>query len=213
MNAIFLSASVPVPGRGDYAKTANPTLIQFAVSALVRVVLGRRLLVWGGHPAITPMVRAAAEDLNVTLGHWVRLYQSRFFDGLYPDDNAAFPDVVPVEAVPDDRDASLEVLRRRMIGDHAFSAAVVIGGMDGAEREAGLFAAMHPTALLLPVASTGGAALKLHQRLTPDDAETAFSVSYIELFANRLGIDPAGPRAPKDSSPAPSRPPSPFALG
>ncbi|MFH7375956.1 hypothetical protein RA263_28030, partial [Pseudomonas syringae pv. tagetis] len=64
--AIFLSASVP-DGRGEnrYAQTADTVAIATAVGALVHVVLGRRRLVWGGHPAITPMVYAVAEGLGV----------------------------------------------------------------------------------------------------------------------------------------------------
>ncbi len=64
MGAIFLSASVPVPGRGTYYQSADPFLIQFAVRELITAALGRRLIVWGGHPAITPMVWAACEDLG-----------------------------------------------------------------------------------------------------------------------------------------------------
>ena len=65
MSAIFLSASVPILGRGIYHETANPFLIQSAVREFVTVALGRRLIVWGGHPAITPMVWAVCEDLGV----------------------------------------------------------------------------------------------------------------------------------------------------
>ena len=56
-DAIFLSAGVPDPKRGpEYAATADTVAICAAVSALVHVALGRRLLVWGGQPAITPMI-------------------------------------------------------------------------------------------------------------------------------------------------------------
>ena len=61
-DAIFLSAGVPDPRRGpEYAKTADTVAIAAAVSALVHVTLGRRLLVWGGQPAITPMIWFVAE--------------------------------------------------------------------------------------------------------------------------------------------------------
>jgi hypothetical protein len=65
MKAVFLSASVPVIGRANYYKTADPFLIQRAVREFVNVALGRRLIVWGGHPAITPMVWAVCEDLGI----------------------------------------------------------------------------------------------------------------------------------------------------
>lgn len=63
MDAIFLSAGVPDPRRGpEYAATADTVAITAAVSALVYVTLGRRPLIWGGHPAITPMIWVIAED-------------------------------------------------------------------------------------------------------------------------------------------------------
>jgi hypothetical protein len=68
MTAVFLSASVPVMGRGNFYETADPFLIQSAVREFVTAVLGRRLIVWGGHPAITPMVWAVCEDLGVSFG-------------------------------------------------------------------------------------------------------------------------------------------------
>ena len=39
MSAIFLSASVPVVGRGNYYETADPFLIQFAVRQLVTATI------------------------------------------------------------------------------------------------------------------------------------------------------------------------------
>jgi hypothetical protein len=39
MSAIFLSASVPLVGRGSYHETANPFLIQCAVRELVITVI------------------------------------------------------------------------------------------------------------------------------------------------------------------------------
>src|SRR4051812_24128787 len=46
-DTVFLSASVPDPKRGpEYAATADTVAITAAVSALVHVSLGRRLIVW-----------------------------------------------------------------------------------------------------------------------------------------------------------------------
>ena len=56
MSAIFLSASVPTVGRGNYYETADPFLIQIAVRELVFAVIKNQKIVWGGHPAITPMI-------------------------------------------------------------------------------------------------------------------------------------------------------------
>jgi len=55
MGAVFLSAGVPDPKREpEYAKTADSVAIQAAVSALVYVTLGRRLLVWGQGHSVLP---------------------------------------------------------------------------------------------------------------------------------------------------------------
>jgi len=48
MEAVFLSASVPVKGRGVFYKDADPFLIQLAVREFLMASLGRRLIVWGG---------------------------------------------------------------------------------------------------------------------------------------------------------------------
>ncbi len=90
MNAIFLSASIPVIGRGTYFETADPFLIQLAVRELMTLALGRRRIIWGGHPAITPMVWAVCEDLGVNYADAVVLYQSRFFEELFPEENKHF---------------------------------------------------------------------------------------------------------------------------
>jgi len=50
MDAIFLSASVPISGRGSYHETANPFLIQCAVRELVISVIRTHRIVWGGAP-------------------------------------------------------------------------------------------------------------------------------------------------------------------
>lgn len=190
MSAIFLSASVPEPGRGDYHETANVTLIQFAVSALVTVALGRRLIVWGGHPGITPVIRTAAEDLGVDYSAWVRLYQSHYFDGKFPDDNKAFGNVTYTDKVANDKAASLALMRREMIGAYDYAAAVLIGGMEGTEAEVEMFAELHPKAPIITAASTGGAALKVHEKLhTPDDV-IAMSLNYLGLFYKSLKINP-----------------------
>src|SRR5579872_3201313 len=106
-DAVFLSAGVPDPKRGpEYAATADIVAIGAAVSALVYVTLGRRQLVWGGHPAITPMILVVAQDMGVNYGSWVKLYQSQYFKDEYPEDNARFQNVVYTEAVKG-RDDSL----------------------------------------------------------------------------------------------------------
>ena len=87
MKSIFLSASVPIEGRGEYYKTANPFLIQCAVRELVTAVIRHHKIVWGGHPSITPMIWSICEDLNVDYSENVILYQSRHFEDRFPEEN------------------------------------------------------------------------------------------------------------------------------
>lgn len=107
MKKIFLSASIPVQSRGDYFESANPFLIQFAVRELLTVCLGRLQIVWGGHPAITPMIWAICEDIGVEYANAVILYQSKFFDEQYPEENKHFNNVIYVDSVDGDRNKSL----------------------------------------------------------------------------------------------------------
>jgi hypothetical protein len=89
VRTIFLSASVPVPGRGRYFETADPFLIQVAVRELVTAMIREHVIVWGGHPAITPMIWAICQDLGVEYSESVILYQSRFFQDRYPEEMPA----------------------------------------------------------------------------------------------------------------------------
>ena len=188
-DAIFLSAGVPDPKRGpEYAATADTVAINAAVSALIRVSLGRRPLVWGGHPAITPMVLEVAKGLNVDYGKWVTLYQTDFFYDEYPEDNAQFKNVVYTERVEGNLAASLLVMRRRMFSEHRFSSAVFIGGMSGILEEFDLFKELQPKASLVPVISTGGAVLRLSDQIDSIRTDLSSNLDYVDLFHNHLGI-------------------------
>ncbi|WP_447650428.1 SLOG domain-containing protein [Pseudomonas abietaniphila] len=161
MTAIFLSASVPVVGRGTYYETADPFLIQCAVRELAIAVVRRMKIVWGGHPAITPMIWSICEDLDVDYASSVVLYQSRFFEGRYPEENQRFDNVIYTEAVSGDMEGSLRVMREEMLSRDDLVGAVFIGGMQGVEVEHDLFKRFHPEAFVLPVPAPGGAALNL----------------------------------------------------
>ncbi len=164
MPAVFLSASIPVLGRAGY-DTADPYLIREAVSALVEVVLGRKLLVWGGHPAITPMVWAAAESLGLDYGQSVRLFQSQFFEDEFPEDNERFRNVTFTEAVANNRNQSLQSMRRLMLQGYKYDAAVFIGGMEGIIDEFELFRQLNANSRVIAVASPGGTARTLNARV------------------------------------------------
>jgi len=191
-SSIFLSASVPDPERDPkYYRTADVSAIRDAVRALVTIVLPKARLVWGGHPAITPLVRVVAEDVGITGSDRVRLFQSNFFRNQMPTSNASFEYVERVRAVRGDREASLQRMRRRMIGSEVFAGGIFIGGMDGVETEYQIFRELQPTAKAFPIASTGGAALIIfrreRRRLPPElIGELRDDLAYPSLFRRLL---------------------------
>jgi hypothetical protein len=190
MSAIFLSASVPIPGRGNFYQNADAFLIQYAVREFVSAALGRRLIVWGGHPAITPMVWSVCEDLGVNYAQAVILYQSKFFQEQFPEENRHFDNVVYVDAVPGEQEASLARMRQAMLSREDLSAAVFIGGMEGIFDEYKLFTQFHPHATVLSVPAPGGAAQQLAESLGTVDQATLHDVDFARLFHTQLGIAP-----------------------
>ena len=187
--AIFLSAGVPDPKREpEYAATADSVAIGAAVSALLHVTLGRRLLVWGGQPAITPMIWVVAQDIGIDYGRWVRLYQSRYFEDEFPEDNERFQNVTFTDNVERDREKSLLLMRERMFSEHVFKAAVFIGGMGGIVDEYELFRRLQPDAAVVPVVSTGGATLEVASGVGALPNELADELDYVALFHRQLGI-------------------------
>lgn len=194
MSAIFLSASVPIIGRGNYYETADPFLIQSAVREFVTVVLGRRLLVWGGHPAITPMVWAVCEDLGVDFSKAVVLYQSKFFADIFPEENSRFGNVEYIDAVGNDREASLLNMRNAMLSRNDLAAAVFVGGMEGVLAEHTLFTKFHPTARVLAVPGPGGAARQLAESLGITGDADLQNVDFARLFPMELNVRPDEPR-------------------
>lgn len=187
--AIFLSAGVPDPKRGaEYAATADTVAITAAVSALVHVTLGRRPLIWGGHPAITPMIWIVAQDVGVDYAAWVRLYQSRYFQDEFPEDNDRFQNVTYVEQVAQDREQSLQAMRVRMFSESSFGASVFIGGMGGIVDEFELFRRFQPGAKVVPVVSTGGASRVVADRLGGVATDLQDDLDYVAVFHRHLGI-------------------------
>ncbi|MET3524216.1 hypothetical protein [Mesorhizobium abyssinicae] len=188
-DAIFLSAGVPDPQRGpEFAATANTVAITAAVSALVYVALGRRRLIWGGHPAITPMIFVMSEGMSINYAEWVTLYQSEFFKDEFPEDNRRFRNVVFTEGLNNDREASLRLMRQRMFKEHEFRAAVFIGGMGGIVAEYEMFRQLQPHAKVIPVTSTGGASLNVAAKLGKVPSDFQDQRDYVALFHEHLDI-------------------------
>src|SRR5450830_912969 len=149
MSAIFLSAGLP---RGNYHLNSDPFLIHIAVREFMNTVLGRHLIVWGGHPAITPMVWAACEDLGVDFSSACILYQSNYYADLFPEENKRFKNTNYIDAIPNDEQQSLFLMRQAMLSRNDLSAAVFIGGMEGIFAEYELFSKYHPDSKIVTVA-------------------------------------------------------------
>ena len=190
MDAIFLSASVPIAGRGCYHQTANPFLIQCAVRELVISVIRTHRIVWGGHPSITPMIWSICDDLDVNYANSVVLYQSRFFKDRFPEENARFSNVVFTDEVTDDREASLSIMRQTMLARDDLVGAVLIGGMDGVEAELAMFQQYHPNAFIVPVGAAGGAARDIAMRENGEHYADVDDVDFASLFHRTIGHFP-----------------------
>jgi len=190
VKAIFLSASVPIEGRGDYYKTSNPFLIQVAVRELVVATISSYKIVWGGHPSITPMIWTICRDLGADYSRSVELYQSRYFQDRFPEENKRFRNVNFIDAVHGSLEDSLLHMRENMLSRDDLVAAVFIGGMDGVEAEYELFKRYHPGATVLPVAAPGGAARVLAKRLGQIGESHIHDVDFARLFrTNLIGSD------------------------
>lgn len=188
MKAIFLSASVPIKGRGTFDDTSDPFLIQFAVRELITVCLGRRRIVFGGHPSITPMVHAVCVDLGLQDFDQVQMYQSAFFHEEFPDENRFFKPIV-TEAMPDSMTESLIVMRRKMLSRPDLEAAIFIGGMEGIIEECELFKTLQGAdARAIALTAPGGAAAELAARF---DVEQREGLDFARIYYETLGIDPS----------------------
>lgn len=191
--AIFLSAGVPDPTAKHFVADGDTAAISALVSALLFVALGRRPIVWGGHPAITPMIWAYAEALDVDYGKWVTLYQSEFFRDEFPEENERFGNVVVTRAEGRNRERSLEIMRRQMLSENSFDAAVFAGGMAGIFEEYRLVKELAKGAAILPIVSTGGAAAALGAEIGVG-SDLKDELDYVALLFDRLSIDPNEPR-------------------
>jgi hypothetical protein len=191
MKSIFLSASVPDPKRHErYHGTADNVAIRDAVRAIATVVLPSASLHWGGHPAITPLIRVVAESIGVTGADRVKLFQSEWFVKVLPRDNAAFETYVLTEKRPTLAE-SIALMREQMLGSAQFDAAVFIGGMEGVEDEFNLFRERFPAAPVFPVATTGAAAGIVYDRHRQElnlPEELAEDYAYPTLFRRLLNL-------------------------
>jgi len=187
MKQVFLSAGIPRPDELPYGETADPLLIHSAVRSLCALLFGKQRIIWGGHPAITPMMWAACENLGIDYAETVRLYQSLFFADLFPEENQRFKNVTFVEAGTD-RESSLLAMRMAMM-DNPFSAGVFIGGKEGVIAEFELFRKAHPDAGVVILPSTGGAARILGDQYPKLSAPLHDFVDYFAYMAKVIEVD------------------------
>lgn len=189
LKTIFLSASIPLQERhAKYYDTADIIAIRDAVIALATVVLPKHRLVWGGHPSITPIIYYVMERLNLNIQEHVTLYQSKYFEHLFPDDNNKFKNVVLTENTGEIQ-SSILLMRQRMFLENDFSAGIFVGGMDGIEVEFNMLKEAHPNAIFLPIASTGAASLIVYDKLLADDSKNSRLLNdygYLSLFQDLL---------------------------
>jgi hypothetical protein len=150
---------VPDPQRNPkYFETADNVAIRDAVTALVELVLPVGRLYFGGHPAITPMVRVSAQRLHLLDN--VRNYQSTWYQKFFPPDNAAFRHLIFVPAERTQQESE-RAMRVAMLNAEPLAAAFFIGGMEGIETEYQMVRDLSPRPACYPVGSTGGASLIL----------------------------------------------------
>lgn len=187
---IFLSASVPLPSRdAAYYSTADVVAIRDAVRALTIVIIEQDLqLVFGGHPAISPMIRLQIAQAGLPVGDRVVMYQSRFFSRVFPDDNKSFEHVILTDIIDNDKDKSLAHMRDVMVAG-SFLCGVFIGGMEGVESEYKLFRRKQKKTPAFPVASTGAASEIIYEsnrNIKKNHPELRTEISYISLMRNLI---------------------------
>lgn len=193
---VFLSASVPLPSRNaTYFNTADVIAIRDSVRALVIVIIERKAqLVFGGHPAISPMIRLQIAQAGMAVGDRVIMFQSRFFDRVFPDDNAAFERVILTDAIDTDRQKSLVHMRETMLSG-PFNCGIFIGGMEGVEEEYEMFKRLQPNVPAFPVASTGAASAILYNAnpmIQKQHPELLEEFSYLTLMRSLVQSRPTG---------------------
>lgn len=121
---VFLSASIPTRGQEGkdpkYWEYRNLLNLREAIREIASVVLPAGPLVFGGHPAITPLILGVADRLDYDAALFGRrsgvgeggsatphrdrvlLYQSCYFKKYFPPEVGSFPYVVLTEAVDQD---------------------------------------------------------------------------------------------------------------
>lgn len=187
LNRIFLSASIPSASRDlEFYDSADVAAIRDSVRALATIVIPSAHLIWGGHPSITPLINWVLKRTQVGIKQHVTLYQSNFYRNTFPEDNFEFDNIKLIPKKGGEK-TSQKLMRKIMIEENTFSAGIFIGGMEGVVDEFNLFKKAHPTALILPIASTGAAAKQIFDEMKPTpDLRLKNDYAYMSLFDDLL---------------------------
>jgi hypothetical protein len=81
-----------------------------------------------------------------------------------------------------------------MFSENDFIVSVFIGGMGGIVQEFELFTQLQPAARIVPVLSTGGAALTLRDRIPHLVSDLEDDLDYVALFHRYLDVSPTEER-------------------
>lgn len=188
MSDIFLSASVP-NAESEFAATSDSQMIHAAVRALCLTALRTHRIVWGGHPAITPMIWAVCENMGESYRERVILYQTNFFSkGSRPVENDGFSETRITEARAD-LASSLKLMRETMFNEHKFSFGIFIGGKQGILDEFEMFRELQPRARAIVLPSTGGASLLLSDKYPELSAPRGDFTDFVGFLAPILDAE------------------------
>ncbi|MDV7137073.1 SLOG domain-containing protein [Williamsia muralis] len=171
--AVFLSASIPNPGR--WHGYFDALEITDAVVAVARAILSAGgVLVTAAHPTIAPLILYVAAELPQRNERSVLVYQSAVFDEVLPAATRRFeaegvgaiirtPKIANEPADPTKAPQSLATMRSQMLTETEPAAAVFIGGMAGIPDEYRLFSELYPGRPIYPLGFPGGEARTLGQ--------------------------------------------------
>lgn len=206
---IFMSASVPAPERAErFRRVEHAALeIEQAVVSLTRAVLSEGgTLVFGGHPAISPLVATVAGEYREARfaesgkegpEPQVQIYQSELFREVAPEATMlmfrlGLARVHWIGRDPDEHfgespasgprfPRSLERMRTTMILDSRPDCMVCIGGMEGILDELELFWRIWPEQRCYALRSTGGASA-----LLADTFPAAAASGHLDIVDDRI---------------------------
>lgn len=191
--ALFLSAGVPferthgTPEQMRDNRLYLPpqrTEIRTAVVQLARFAFTRDVqLVFGGHPAVSPLVLETTRAVPPSREPRVFVFQSAYFEHVLPIATMKLanwshgrllwtrsdgpPQAPGAPGDPGAREASLRLMRESMVTVPGLVGAVFIGGMDGIEAEADLFRGFQPHLPRYALPGTGSAAKRLFRANPP----------------------------------------------